>query len=115
MEISKTKINKRMKKKTNPELVETLLLAKKVNPELAKILSGPTRKRITKNLDEINKESKEGGTVIVPGKVLGDGELTKKIRIIALGFSESALKKLKDKSTILEELKKGKITGKILI
>jgi len=119
MTISKTKISKRARKKTNSELVETILLAKKHNPEIAKILSSPTRKRIILNLEEIDRESKAGETIIVPGKVLGKGEIKKKTKIFALSFSASAEEKLKKagcESLMLgEELKKNKkLTGKIL-
>ena len=118
-EISKTKINKRTKKKTNSELVETIMLAKKHNLEIAKLISIPTRRRIKKNLEEIDKEAKENETIIVPGKVLGNGNISKKIKIIALNFSSSAEEKLKkakiQATTIIEELKKTKkIEGRIL-
>jgi large subunit ribosomal protein L18e len=94
MKISKTKINKRIKSKRNPTLVETIGLAKKNNQlELAKQLSKPTRLQSKVNLNELNKlkESK----IIIVGKVLGKGEIEKKLEIAALGFSESAKEKLK--------------------
>ncbi len=118
--ISKTKINKRIKRKTNPELVETIFLAKKHNLlELAKILSAPTRKRIQVNLEDIDKEAGNNKTIIVPGKVLGQGELKKKIKIVALSFSSAAEEKLKKAGckilSIKEEIeKKKKLEGKIL-
>ena len=92
--ISKTKISKRAKRKTNPELVETIELAKKNNLlELGKKLSGPTRLQKKINLDKLNK-LKENKVIIV-GKVLGNGEINKKISVSALGFSEQARNKLK--------------------
>ena len=108
-----------MKKKTDKELVETVLKLKKKNQELSSLLSVPTRKRFSLNLDEINKQIKEEKTLIVPGKVLGRGNIEKKIKIIALNFSRQAEKKLKkagcEAKTIVEELKKNeKIDGKIL-
>ncbi len=117
--ISKTKIKKRTSKKTDQYLVETINLAKKENPELASLLSSPTRKRTKKNLHEINEQAKDGETIIIPGKVLGTGELKKKVNIIALSFSSSALERLnKGKiktSLIAEEVKKGKkVRGRIL-
>jgi len=110
--ISKTKINKRMKRKTNPKIVDTLFFLKKQKNwiEVAKIISSSTRKYSALNLDEIDKQTSEGDTVVVPGKVLGVGKLTKKIRIAALGFSDSALTKIKEKKSeavsILEEANK---------
>ncbi len=117
--ISKTKIKQRTKKKTDKNLAETIQLAKKTNTELASLLSSPTKKRTKKNLHEINTQAKDGETIIIPGKVLGTGELNKKVNIIALSFSTSALKKLeKNKiktSKIKEELRKGKkLDGRIM-
>lgn len=112
MEKSKTKIEKQLVKKTNTELVETIIAAKKKEAwnEVAGILSGPRRKRINLNLDKINSESKDGETVLVPGKVLSQGELHKKIKLVALSFSEKAKEKLlKSKIEtldILDEIKK---------
>ena len=109
---SKTKIERQLKKKTNKELVETIIAAKK-NKEwfkVSEILSGPSRKRINMNIEDIDKKTKEGEVVVIPGKVLSQGEIDKKIRIIATGFSERAREKLlKSKCevlNILEEIKK---------
>lgn len=93
---SKTKISKQLEKKSNTELVETIIIAKKQEAwiALAGILSGPRRKRICMNLEEIEKQSKEGETIVIPGKVLSQGELTKKIKIVAMTFSDKAKEKL---------------------
>src|SRR3990172_10936215 len=111
---SKTKIEKQSQRKGNPILVETLRAAKKTGNKLwmnvAGILSGPRRNKIAVNLDEIEKATKEGDSVVIPGKVLSQGEISKKIAVIAFGFSEKAREKLlKNKShilSILEEIKK---------
>lgn len=111
---SKTKIEKQSWKKNNPVLIETIRAAKKTGSELwmkvAGILSEPRRSRTEINLDDIEKSAKEGDSVVFPGKVLSQGEVSKKIAIIAFGFSEKAREKLlKTKSralTILEEIKK---------
>lgn len=62
------------------------------------------------NLKDIEKVTTEGDTVVVPGKVLGSGNVNKKVRICALNFSESAKEKLKESKgeivTIIEEIKK---------
>jgi len=108
---SNTKIEKQLEKKTNPELVRTIIEAKKQKDwrKIAVILSGPRNKRMNINLKEINKKTKAGEKIIVPGKILSQGELNKKIKIIALSFSEKAKEKiLKSKSeisSILEEIK----------
>ncbi len=110
---SKTKISKQLEKKNNPELVETILNAKKKEKwlEIAGILSGSRRKRTNVNIDKINKEAKgaEKETIVIPGKVLSQGEIDKKIKIAALSFSEKAKEKLLsakcEVKTILEEIK----------
>ncbi len=108
---SKTFIEKQLQKKNNPKLIETLLLAKKEDKwlEIAGILSGSRRKRINLNLNEINDQAKEKEKIVVPGKVLSQGEINKKIKIIALSFSEKAKEKLKKSgceiSNILNEIK----------
>ena len=109
---SKTKIMKQLQKKLNPAIVETILAAKKHDSwkRVAGILSGPRRKSIDFNLQEISKNAKEGENILIPGKVLSQGEVDKKIKIIALNFSGKAKEKLsKSKNeivTIIEEIKK---------
>jgi large subunit ribosomal protein L18e len=69
---------------------------------VAEKLERPRRKKIEVNLGKIDKYTKAGDTVIVPGVVLGNGNLTKQIRIAALRFSSSAEKKIREsKSEIL--------------
>lgn len=110
--ISRTKVKARVKNKTNPLLTETLVLALKHAPwfKVAHLISGSTRNYASVNLNEIEKHTKAGDTIIVVGKVLSLGELTKKVRICALSISQSARDKLKaTKSefvTIIEEIRK---------
>ncbi|MEK6890950.1 MAG: 50S ribosomal protein L18e [Nanoarchaeota archaeon] len=103
------KIEVRLRRKTNPEIVETILGGKKSKnsnwEEVAKLVSRPRRKEIKFNLGEINRQSKENETVIIPGKVLGDGELTKKIKVVALRFSQSAVDKMHKHKIEFHELK----------
>jgi large subunit ribosomal protein L18e len=93
-QISKTKIEKRLRKKANPELVETIIKLKKTNPEMAKQLVMPVRKQRGVNLEKIDKETKQGENILILGKVLSSGHLSKKIKIVALSVSEKALEKL---------------------
>lgn len=108
---SKTKISFQSKRKRNPELVDTIMNAKKNEKwfRISELLASPRKNKIEKNLDTINKESKDGEIIIVPGKVLSMGELNKKIKIVALDFSDSAKEKILKSgnklSTILEEIK----------
>jgi len=108
---SKTLIDKQLRKKKNQELVETILASKKNDKwvEISGMISGPRRNRIDVNLTDLNKESKDGDKMLVPGKVLSQGEIDKKIKVVALGFSERAREKLLKKGcevkSILEEIK----------
>ena len=109
---SKTKIEKQLQRKINPEIVETILAAKKEEKwkEIAGILSSPRKNKININLDKINKNAKQGEKIVIPGKVLSMGDIDKKISVSALGFSEKAREKLLkakcEVSTILHEIKK---------
>ena len=109
---TKTKIEKQLQKKTNSVLVETIIAGKKNDSwkEVVSILVGSRKNWANLNLEEIDREAKDKEMIIVPGKVLSQGEISKKIKIVALGFSEKAKEKLLnikcEVSTILEEIKK---------
>ena len=115
---SKTKIEKQMQKKNSTELVNTIIAAKKNKSwiKIAGILSGPRKNRANLNLEEIDKKvdtlkgTSEGEIVVIPGKVLSQGNVNKKIKIVALNFSDKAKEKLlKSKCEVLniiEEIKK---------
>ena len=112
--LSNTKLKFRVKRKTNPEISETIFAANE-NPNwrsLAKILSGATRLYSSINLSDIDKQASAGDTILVPGKVLGSGDLTKKVRICALAISNSAKEKLKSTKSeyvsILQEINSNK-------
>jgi len=114
MEISKTQISKRILKKRNPELVETIELAKEKGLlEIAKKLSGPKSNYANVNLEDLDKIKED--KILVAGKVLGNGEIKSKKKIIALGFSESAKEKLKkagcEIKSIKDEIKNNKLEG----
>ena len=108
---SKTLIEKQLKRKTNPELVQTIIASKKNLKwiEVSSSLSGLSNERVVFNLDFIDKQAKEGETIVIPGKVLSMGELNKKIKIVALAASKSAIEKINKNGstfiTIIEEIK----------
>jgi len=110
--ISKTKIKSNLQRKTNPSIIEAVTVAKKHSAWLpiAKILSGPLQNYSTVNLLEIDKHAKEGDTIIILGKVLGTGDISKKVRLCALSISSSAKEKLKKTKsefvTLADEIKK---------
>ncbi|MCD6414850.1 MAG: 50S ribosomal protein L18e [Candidatus Diapherotrites archaeon] len=67
--------------------------------------------KVEVNIWEINKHTKKGEVIVVPGKVLGDGVLEHPIKIAAKAFSESAKEKIVKaggKIITLEEAKKSK-------
>jgi len=109
---SKTKIESQLRRKTNPELVETIILAKKNQGwrEVAAILTGPRRNRRGINLAELDKSPSK--SVVICGKVLSGGDVSKKKKVIALGFSEKAREKLRnagcETKLISEEIKLNK-------
>tara|TARA_Y100000310_G_scaffold107739_1_gene106165 strand:- start:3896 stop:4255 length:360 start_codon:yes stop_codon:yes gene_type:complete len=71
-------------------------------------------KRIV-NLARINRHTKQDETIVVPGKVLGDGVLDHAVTIAAFSFSAQALDKIteaKAKAITIEELMKEDVSGK---
>ncbi len=87
-------------------------LWKRVATELEK--SNRRRRRIV-NLTRINLHTKSGETILVPGKVLANGELDHKVSIVAWKFSQQAINKIKEaKGEIihLEDFMKKEIKGR---
>jgi len=83
----------------NAEKISTIRMAKKTKKNIwkrvAEILSAPKRSEVSVNLGKIEKIAKEGEVIVVPGKVLGTGKVSKKLSIVAFGYSRSAIEKLK--------------------
>ena len=46
------------------------------------------------NLSNINRHAEADETILVPGKVLSNGELDKKVNVVALKFSAKAQEKI---------------------
>ena len=83
--------------------------------KVSKKLSGPRRERIEANLYRINKKTKENDVIVVPGKVLGIGEIDHKLTIACLNCSKTARKKIKtsgSKLLSIEELLEQNPEGK---
>ena len=72
---------------------------------IADDLARPTRRHAQVNLGAIARTTKQGEIIVVPGKVLGDGELEHSITIAALGFSASAQQKLTANKTTMLTIK----------
>ena len=87
---------------TNPELVKTIRFLKKSAKEhdariwrkIADALSRTRRQRISVNLSRVNRYTKSGETVIVPGKVLAAGDVDHAVNVAAFGFSHMAMTKI---------------------
>ena len=82
---------------------------------VAKDLSKPSRIRREVNLIKINDNTKENDIVLVPGKVLGTGELDHKVTVAAWNFSESAKQKINKTLSIEELMKKNPKGSKVKI
>lgn len=96
--ITKKSIQKRLKKKTDLQLIKLVNEIKKSDSEfwlkVAKYLVRPKRKQIEVNLRKINNKAKDGDIILVPGKLLGDGVLDKKITIACYKASRNAINKI---------------------
>jgi large subunit ribosomal protein L18e len=101
----------------NPQLQELIIELKKASIQndapvwkrIATILEGSTQRRPVVNLSKIEKYARDEEIILVPGKVLSMGILTKKITIAAHTFSHSAVEKIKasgSKAITLHELLK---------
>ncbi len=82
-----------------------------------RLASRPRRQRVSVNLTKLQKHANSGDNIIVPGKVLGRGELSKELNITAIEYSHDAVEKMKKancKVIDLKEMKK-KDNVKIII
>jgi len=83
---------------TNIHLRKLISEARKLNSAfwllIAEELGKPTRSRRTVNLSSINRYTKAGETIIVPGKVLSAGKVDHKLTVSAWQFSGSAKSKI---------------------
>ncbi len=82
---------------------------------LASDLGKSARNQRVVNLSKINRYTKDGETVVVPGKVLASGELSHAVTIAAWKFSQQALDKIeksKCKALNLNDFIGSEIRGK---
>jgi len=110
-------------KKTNPMLIALIHELKKQANENDAPIWKDIATRLEKsssnwpevNLDRISKYTGEKETALIPGKVLSDGDLTKKITIAAWSFSsksEEKIKKAGGKNISIQELMNNNPKGK---
>ena len=58
------------------------------------ILSRPRRKRVAVNVSKINRYTQPNDVVLVPGKVLGAGDIDHPVTVAAFAFSFTAKEKI---------------------
>jgi large subunit ribosomal protein L18e len=92
-----------MAKRTGPSNYQLQLLLDQLRPvalknkfwkRVAEEVNRPTRQRREVNVYKIDQFAQNGETVLVPGKVLSVGELTKKVDVAAMNFSAGAKDKI---------------------
>ncbi len=81
------------------QMVKTLRSASKKNnapiwEKLAELALKPTRAKRTLNLGQIDKFASDNDVIIVPGKVLGTGNLSHKISLCSFSISATGAKKI---------------------
>ena len=89
-------------KPTNPELLTVIRSLKKKAREsnasiwrdVAAHLLSSRRRRVAVNLSRLNRHTKSKETVVVPGKVLGAGNLDHPLSVAAFSFSAQARLKI---------------------
>ncbi|EQD37772.1 50S ribosomal protein L18e [mine drainage metagenome] len=101
------------KLKSSSEIADTIDTLVKVSREnssviwrdVAERLAGGNRRYASINIGKINKLSKDGDVVIVPGSVLGTGVINKKVTLSALRISKSAMAKVQKSGSSFKTLK----------
>jgi large subunit ribosomal protein L18e len=109
-------------KKTNPNLISLIKVLRTegykndapVWVAISKRLAKPTRHRVEVNLSRINRYTTKGDTVVIPGKVLGAGDLDHPVTVSAFAFSQTARERINaaGRALTIEELLKENPTGK---
>lgn len=87
---------------TNPELVNTVNFLKKQSREnnvaiwrdVADRLSKSRRNSLSVNISRLNRYTHRSETVVVPGKVLGSGQISHPITVGAFAYSAKARTKI---------------------
>ncbi|MBU0665839.1 MAG: 50S ribosomal protein L18e [Nanoarchaeota archaeon] len=99
----KKQIKKNEELKKLIEELKKASISSKVNiwKRIATDLEKPSRRRRVVNLYKIEKNARSDETIVVPGKVLGTGDLNKKLTIAAYNFSEDAFAKINQKGTAI--------------
>ena len=62
--------------------------------EVAEYIEKPRRQRVVVNVGKLNRVADEGDVVVVPGKLLGGGKLSKRVVVAAVNASPKAVQKV---------------------
>lgn len=62
--------------------------------KVAELLLCPSRNSISVNVSKIDENAKENETIIIPGKVLGAGKISRKLTVAALSFSKGTKERI---------------------
>ena len=93
---------KQINRKSNSELVKTVTELKKASREndaplwrsVAQRLEGPSRNWPSVNISKLEYKVNKNSKVLIPGKLLGSGNISKKMTVSAYSFSETAKSKV---------------------
>ncbi len=111
-------------KRTGPSNYQVQALLQELQPKvrqsrfwrrIAEDIAKPSRQRREVNIYKIDNYTQDGETVVVPGKVLSMGEISKKVTVAALNFSRQAKEKIiqaKGKPITIHELLQQNPEGK---
>ncbi len=86
---------------TNLRKFKTINLLRKLSKKakvwgvVSEKLAKSKKNRVEVNIWKIEKYSKDKDIIVVPGKVLGEGTLSKKVTVVAFNFSERAKEVIK--------------------
>ncbi len=117
--MKKADIEKVKARKENPFLVSLIKNLRKEKKQIwqkvAYELSRPRRKKVEVNVSKLEQYCADGSSVVVPGKVLGSGRITRKLLVGAFAFSESARKSIESaggKTLSIEAMYRNNQAGK---
>lgn len=63
---------------------------------VADILERPSRSRVVVNVSKLERVSSDNEVIVVPGKLLGAGTISKKVVVAAFSFSPKAVEKVRN-------------------
>lgn len=117
---------KQISRKSNSELVKTIDELKRASREndapiwksIAKKLEGPNRNWPVVNVSKIEYNASKNGKVVIPGKLMGSGTLSKKVTVSAYSFTKSAVEKIEGaggKCMVYNEFIKKNPSGKDVV